>query len=197
MTPPKKFHAAVDVRSAWLLDSQPPFIKRGKLTGRFAQGVRYEREVQEYLSTLALGRIDIRYLASPWIEFWDKSGKRWCQPDAILVQPAAHLGIIIEVKYQHTEQAYFQLRHLYTPVVEKLFPDIQFGLVEIVHWHDNLTIFPEPYDFTPDPFSVRRADRISVHIYNPKRERVFEAGCGSSKGGHEEDGSLRLQKGAD
>ena len=168
----RAFHAAVGIRSARILAEKPPFIKRGKATGRFAVGVRYEREVQEHLSLLALGRPEIEYWNGPWIEFWDKSGKRWCQPDAVLLHKETRTGILIEIKYQHCAEAYYQLKQLYHPVLRFIFPGVSFGLVEIVHWHDPATIFPERYDFTPDPFSVRRADQISVHIFNPKRNRI-------------------------
>ena len=178
----RNFQAAVEVRAARILDSKPPFIKRGKATGRFAVGIRYEREVQDYLSLLALGRAELEYFASPWIEFFDKHGKRWCQPDAVLLQKNTKVGIVVEVKYQHCSDAWFQLKELYAPVLRCIFPGVTFGLVEIVHWHDPLTKFPERYDFTPDPFSVRHANRISVHIYNPKRTRIQSTGCSDGQG---------------
>ena len=168
----RKFQAAVGVRSARILAEKPPFIRRGRATGRFAVGVRYEREVQDYLSLLVLGRPEVQLWHGPWIEFWEKAGKRWCQPDAVLVHEESRTGIIVEVKYQHCADAWFQLKELYYPVLRVLFPQITFGLVEIVHWHDPSIQFPERYEFTADPFSCKHTNLIAVHIYNPKRNRV-------------------------
>lgn len=187
----------MEVRKARILEGKPPFIKRGKATGRFAVGVRYEREVQEYLSLLALGRIDLEYLSGPWVEFWDKTGLRWCQPDAVVINRELKVGIIAEVKYQHCAEAWFQLNQLYLPVLEKVYPGIAFGLLEIVHWHDPLTKFPERYDFTPDPFSVRSRSRISVHIYNPKRTRIPKVGLSGSESDGQTLGRSRLQERAE
>lgn len=168
----RKHLAAVGVRSARILAEKPPFIRRGRATGRFAVGVRYEREVQDYLSLLALGRPELQLWHGPWIEFWDRSGRRWCQPDAVLIHSGTRTGVIVEAKYQHCSEAWFQLKELYHPVLRVLFPKITFGLLEIVHWHDPSTVFPERYDLTADPFSIGHANLISVHIYNPKRNRV-------------------------
>lgn len=167
----RRFHAAVNVQRAVKLEAQPPFIKRGRATGRFAVGIRYEREVQEYLSLLALGRADLVYLNGPWLEFSCAGEKRrWCQPDAVILNTALGLGIVQEVKYQHTPDAWRQLTQLYVPVLKVVYPQIKaWGMVEIVNWHDPQITFPEPYEFTPDPFTVRNASRVAVHIYNPKR----------------------------
>lgn len=196
-SPPKRFLAAVEVRGARILDKQPPFIKRGKPSGRFAVGLRYEREVHEYLSLLALGRPELEFLQSPWIEFTDRTGRRWCQPDAVVLQRESKIGIILEVKYQHCSDAWFQLKELYFPVLRKIFPGFVFGLVEVVHWHDPTVKFPERYDFTPDPLSVRHANLVSVHIYNPKRTRVPTTGYSGSKGYGEATGSIRLSERAE
>ena len=161
------------VSSARLLPERPPFIKRGKSFGRFAVGTRYERKVQEYLALLVLGRAELDLIPSPWIEFQDSSGRRWCQPDAVILERSGGIGVIYEVKYQHTEQAWWQLKCLYQPVLHVLFPETHFGLMELVHWHDPLIHFPEPYDLTSSPWRIPSASRIAVHIFNPARAGRF------------------------
>lgn len=177
--------AAHGVTSARILDKKPDFIRRQRVVGRFAVGMRYEKAVHEYLVEATLGRPDLDYLPGPWIEFHDKSGKRWCQPDALILHREKKFGIIYEVKYSHCPEAYCQLVELYLPVCKKLYPGVTFGLIEVVHWHDPSVKFPARYNFTPDPFSVREADTVSVHIYNAKRARLKPAGY-SSRESHSE-----------
>ena len=168
--PPKRFLAAVGVRSARFLPGKPPFIRRGRSTGRYAVGIRYEREVQELIELHVLGKPELEHRNGPWLEFVDKNGKRWCQPDALVLDKAAKSCIIAEIKYQHTADAWWQLRHLYQPVLAIALPGFRFRLVEIVHWYDPLVVWPE------QPALIRSLDQmpydsslIAVHICNPKR----------------------------
>lgn len=181
----RRFIAAVGVQSAQRLQQAPPFIRRGRPTGRFAVGIRYEREVHEYLALLALGRPDLEYVPSPWFQYQDKSGRRWCQPDALIFKPESRVGIVYEAKYQHIADAWWQLTQLYVPVLQRAYPLITtWGMVEICHWHDPSVTFPEKYELTSDPLTVRNSARVSVHIYNPKRKaRSLEAGLGSGSSG--------------
>ena len=171
--PPSRFIAAVDVRSARFLPAQPPFIRRSRARGRYAVGVRYEREVQEYLALFALGRPGLEHRAGPWLEFCDKRGKRWCQPDALLLDHEQKTGIIYEVKYQHTADAWWQLHWLYLPVLRVALPHYVLGLVEVVRWYDPSVAFPERHDLTKNVGEVPNAKRIAVHIFNPKRANRF------------------------
>jgi hypothetical protein len=166
--PPNRFVAAVDVKRARLLTGQPPFIRRRRSTGRFAVGVKYERQVLEHLSLLVLGCPSVKLTPGPWIEFTDKTGRRWCQPDAILTDTKQGFSIIYEIKYQHTSDAWWQLRWLYEPVLSIILPGV-IGLVEICHWHDPATAFPEQYDLTKNPLVIPNAKRLAVHIWDPKR----------------------------
>jgi len=163
----KRFRPAVNVRWAKLLKGQPPFIRRKKAKGKYAVGVRYERQVHEYLALLALSRT-FDYIESPWIEYEDENGKRWCQPDALMVSDNA--VAIVEVKYQHIADAWWQLVHLYRPVVSVLYPRHRpICLLEIVHWFDPKTAWPEKFSLTDSPLRIPQANKVAVHIFNPKR----------------------------
>lgn len=176
----KRYRPATEVKWAKLLPHQPVFIKRKKSRGKYAVGVRYERQVQEHLALLALARPNFEYLESPWIEYEDESGKRWCQPDGLIVSSTAI--IIAEIKYQHTIDAWWQLVHLYRPVVKVLFPNHRpVCLLEIVHWHDPAVAWPERYDLTDSPLRIPQANKIAVHIFNPSRQHRF---AGLSQSGH-------------
>ena len=187
--PPKRFSAAVGVESAIFLPGKPQFIKRGRSRGRFAVGVKYEREVQEFLSLFALGRTELEYRNGPWLEFQDDSGRRWCQPDALLINWKAFECLICEVKYQHTSDAWWQLKHLYLPVLRVALPGFSFRLLEIVHWYDPLTAWPER------ALNVRDIEQclggvageaVATLIFNVRRERrILEARHSDSKGAGE------------
>lgn len=104
----------------------------------------------------------------PWLEFQDETGRRWCQPDAIVLSEGK--GIIYEVKYQHCSEAWYQLWELYLPVLEVVFPHIRFACMEVVKWLDPHVAFPEEYRLTRDVFSVPDPSRTAVHIWNPSRD---------------------------
>jgi hypothetical protein len=90
---------------------------------------------------------------------------RWCQPDALILQPRDGLLTIVEVKYQHTPDAWWQLRELYLPVVSLAFgPDWRIAMLEVVKWYDPHVSFPETPLLTPDPLRPPHG-RIGVHIW--------------------------------
>lgn len=114
-----------------------------RASGRSAaqkNGLRYEENVQRTLLAL-----DHRYLASPFVRFSDDSGQRYCVPDGVLDSAAGF--VVYEVKFQHTADAWWQLRKLYQPVLEKLKP---VRVVEICHIYDPATPFPEPVQLSLD-----------------------------------------------
>lgn len=88
------------------------------------------------------------YLPGPWFEFYSSgvSHKRWCQPDGLLFQPYDHTITIIEIKLQHTADAWWQTKMLYLPVVAAVFPPELwcYNICEIVKWLDPATHFPWP-----------------------------------------------------
>lgn len=167
--PPKRFVAAVGVRSARFLPSKPPFIKRGRSVGRYAVGIRYEREVHELLELHCLGKPEFVLKLGPWLEFTDRSGRRWCQPDALLLSTQRKECLICEIKYQHTPDAWWQLTQLYQPVLAVALPGYTFGLVEIVHWFDPLIQWPEQVRFAAHLSSVTFNGPAFIHICNPRR----------------------------
>lgn len=119
----------------------------------------YERKVQKHLSELYEG-----YIPSPWLEFscGGESEKRFCCPDGILVDIKRGLIVIVEVKLSHTADAWWQIRHLYQPLLEVLFgPNWRFAACEVTKFIDPATVFPEPFvrlrnidDALPGKFGV-------------------------------------------
>lgn len=92
---------------------------------------------------------------------------RWCQTDGLLIQPQGGLITIVEIKYQHTPDAWFQLRELYEPVVRRAFgPAWEVALLEVVKWYDPSTFFPERHLMCADPLHPPIGS-IGVHIWAP------------------------------
>lgn len=196
--PPPKFKAAVGVRSAQFLAERPPFIKKGRSTGRFAVGIRYEREAKEWLSLFALGQANLRLLDGPWLAFQDDSGKRWCQPDAVLLDDDLKECTIIEIKYQHTSDAWYQLKQLYLPVLRCALQGYSFRLLELVHWLDAAASWPEELISVPTLDSRWRDQAVATLIFNKRRERrILEARDRQRSGGGQADGPLWPAKGAE
>lgn len=161
--PPANFHPAGDVRwAAWA--QQPPFIREKRRTGRRAQGVRYERKVHEYLEAM----FPDQYIPSPWLMFEELgvARPRWCQPDGLLIDLARGEVTIVEVKYQHTSDAWWQMFKLYRPVLEVLLPKglWTYRCVEVVKWYDPATVFPAAVRLSECPKGV---GEMSVHIWRP------------------------------
>jgi len=137
--PPANFHPALHILHAEFSD--PPMLKKCRYTGRRLQGIRYEHAVHEYLGF----RYGNFYLPSPWLKFFAEGKWRWCQPDGLLFRPDAGRIIIVECKYQHTADAWWQVRHLYQPVLEHMLPRTlwTYEVCEVVKWYDPAVVFPE------------------------------------------------------
>lgn len=140
----------------------PPFIRQQKRTGRRRQGELYEQAVhREFLERYP------GYVPRPWLNFYDREGSKWCQPDGLLVNPWQGQISIIEAKYQHTEAAHFQLFRVYLPVVSHLFAGLyKIALVEVVKWFDPAVLCPVSPSLCKDP-STAQVGRFNVHIWRP------------------------------
>lgn len=143
--------------------SVPPQLRRRHYTGRRAEGVRYEKKVQDYLQ---YSYADL-YLASPWIKFFEAGSWRWCQPDGLLWDFRRGVITIVEIKYQHVALAWWQTKQLYAPVLRLMFPErlwkIEF--CEIVKWYDPAVVFPEKVILACDVDMPHTG--FKVHIYKP------------------------------
>lgn len=121
-------------------------------------GLRYEERVHEAL-TQALGK---RYFRTPHVHFSDDRGSRTCVPDALVVSDSGK-HILIEVKYSHMPEAWWQLRRLYQPVLQTILPQVL--VLEICRTFDPDMPFPERVELvdgvlewdkvgTPEKFGV-------------------------------------------
>jgi hypothetical protein len=164
--PPLDFIPVQVCEWAELADLQPEFIHRPIRRGRRLQGIKYEAAGQVWLRH----QYGTAYVGGQWIRFRaDGQGKtRWCQTDGILVDAEHKVLTIIEFKYQHTENAWWQLFRLYKPVVEKLFSGRGFRVkcLEICKWFDPAIRAPQAPVLCQNIGAVQEGE-FGVHIWKP------------------------------
>jgi len=163
---PRKFKPAGEIVWAEFC-GPPPFLRENrKRKGKRAEGIRYEKKAQVYLG----GELEEGYTGSPWLRFRSVESKRprYCQPDGILFDIEGGRITIFEIKLQHTVDAWWQLEHLYMPVVQFLFPAKLWTLsvCELVKWYDPATAFPVKPKLMRD-LRGARPEAFSVHIWKP------------------------------
>ena len=143
---------------------EQPQLRRQAYTGRRPLGVKDEKGVQAFLERA----FPTRYVASPWIKFFvaGASKWRWCQPDGLLIDTQAGWITVVEVKYNHTSDAWAQLKLLYLPVLQAIFPAKlwQFDCCEVGKWYDPAVVYPEPVVLAHD--ITMRHQAFKVHIHN-------------------------------
>ena len=176
MIKPRRFVSAHNVLWARLLDEQPAFITRRRARGAKARGVTYERKAHEYLQERLIGLPQVDYHKSPWIEFKDTFGVRYCQPDAFILDLEHKHLCVVEVKYRHSEEAWWQLWRLYIPLAKKLYEGFACGALEVCKWFDPSTKFPGECVLTKDPLYIPDASKTAVHIFNPQRQKAYASG---------------------
>jgi hypothetical protein len=161
--PPKGFRVANDVEWVQYSPSAPAFVRRSRRrTGRRAAGEAYERKVHAELAD----RYGDFYVPSVWWRYGTHTETRWCQTDGLLFRPLDRLITIIEVKLQHTPDAWWQVRHLYHPVLRKAFPEPlwMYNFCEVVKWYDPSVCFPEYHHLAADPLAIG-SGKFGVHIW--------------------------------
>jgi hypothetical protein len=84
----------------------------------------------------------------------------------LLFQPKQQKVLIIEVKYKHTVDAYWQLEDKYVPVMRSIFRDWEISTLEIVKWYDPSTSFPVEVKLQKHILNSKPSE-FGVHIWNP------------------------------
>lgn len=167
---PSNFSPAGFVYWAQFFPGQPSHIKPQRARGARAEGIRYEKKVQEFLKKQDWG--DYELIPSPWIIFRTGESKRdrFCQPDALLVNVKTKHIVVIEIKLQHTQNAWWQIRQLYEPVLRIIYPGYTFSPIEIVRWLDSRAVFPETFRHCEAVLPIT-GPQFGVHIYDPRLNR--------------------------
>lgn len=163
--PPRGFIEPMEILHPRLSAIGPSYSngKKVRVQGPRAQGIFYEKKVQEYLLYL----YPKHYLPSPWFSFVDRERVRWCQPDGLLIDPEQGLIVVVEVKRSHIGDAWWKLHKLYVPVVREYFGrDWTLRAVEVVRYCDISIAFPfaklcEFIHLAPE------LPKTGVHIWKP------------------------------
>jgi hypothetical protein len=144
-----------------MLCHEPHFVEAGyAVEGALRAGQRYEARVQESLSA----QYPDTYVRSPWFIFSGEGGMRYCQADGLLFDfPSAQITIV-EIKLHHCIEAWWQLVHLYQPVVAATFGmSWKLALAEVCKAHDPLVSLPVVSQLHAD-LTKCRPEEYSIHI---------------------------------
>jgi len=99
-------------------------------------GLRYEQKVHDVLSSI----YETRFTPSPSILFEEGGRLRRAIPDGVLALDGC--VVAVEVKYTHTELAWWQLKRLYAPLLTRIYTKMPVRCVEVCHTYDPGTMFP-------------------------------------------------------
>ena len=138
MLVPVNFSTVGIAKNIHWLDETTAFIKRArkqKKSGAALAGLKYENEVNDAFTK----RYPDRYLIGPWIEFYadDETRIRVAQPDGIIFDLSRGSLTIIEIKLRHTIRSWWQLRHLYEPIIKAAFPGWIISVCEVIKYYDS------------------------------------------------------------
>ena len=149
----------------------PPFVKKRRRRGRKGVGLRYEAKVQKYFC----GEFGYEYIPGPWFRYSVQDRPKvvnYAQPDGLLIQPRRGTITVVEIKYNHCAESYFQLVDKYLPLVVAMFDKSlwTFPLITVVKWYDRSTSYPASIRLR-ESIDVCSTSEIGVHICRPDRMR--------------------------
>lgn len=158
-----------DITHVEIIEGIPPFVKKRRRKGRLGVGLRYEGKVQKYFCS----EFGYEYVPGPWFKYTVADRPRvinYAQPDGLLIQPTRGTVTIVEIKYSHCAESYFQLVDKYLPLVSKLFGSSlwTFPLVEVVKWYDRDTAYPTDVRMRA-AIDECLPGEIGVHICRPEK----------------------------
>ena len=148
----KKRNIIRGLRWAKALDRQPNFLSSPKIRGIQRAGLIYENRIANYLQAI-YGKDVIH---GQWYAFEDRRGLGWCQPDIIILPNRNRKYILVIVcKLKATKKAWVQLNYLYRPIMERLYPQVEIRLVQVVkNLNKNLEL--QMLDNVDDMFSQEK-----------------------------------------
>lgn len=147
----------------------PGFVTKRRARGAKGRGLRYEAQAHNGMSRA----FDGLYVPSPWFRYKRFSNPgvwSFCQPDGLGFDFHRGVCFVVEVKYKHTADAYFQLYDRYLPMLDfwlnrhqKLW---QLAPIEVCYWFDRATAFPTVISLQRNVKDAR-PNEMSVNIWRP------------------------------
>lgn len=146
---------------------QPPGFLHGlqhRRTARQKIGLRYEHRIQCQLQE----QFELRYIPSQWWKYHDGQRIRYCQFDGLLLNDEQRTVTIVEIKYSHTSDAYWQLENVYVPVLRAFLKASPWlvATCEVVKWFDGTLHYPRQPTLVSGLDNCRPGN-FSVHIMSP------------------------------
>ena len=157
------------ITSVEIMHGVPPFVKKRRRRGRKGVGLKYEAKVQKHF----VEEFGYEYVPGPWFRYSVRDRPKvvnYAQPDGLLIQPRRGTITIVEIKYSHCSESYFQLVDKYLPLARKLFGSDcwEFPLVTVVKWYDRDTSYPASIRLR-ESIDKCNTTEIGVHICRPGR----------------------------
>lgn len=112
------------------------------------------------------------FIPGPWFRYRVDGHPKWlyAQPDGLLFDFYKQLVVIVEMKYNHCSEAYFQMFDKYIPIVnhwlnarERLW---ELACCEMVYWYDRAVVTPKEVTLRKFPHQARPGE-MAVHIWRP------------------------------
>lgn len=114
---------------------ESPWKTSPKLSGRAAEGIRFQQKVHEDLRELArYGELKPEI----WIQYRDTYGIHYCSPDDVLVLPNRVMIVESKLSLRRYETARTQLKALYKPVLEYIYQRPTILVLAFKHFCGNL-----------------------------------------------------------
>ena len=120
-------------------------------------GLRYEQKVHDVLGAIYEGR----YRKSTSILYEDRTGLHRAIPDGVLVLD--RVWVALEIKFSHTERAWWQLMRVYVPLLRGLAPPGTTVVpCEVCSTYDPEVRLPGPHVLTESLHSLSEGWRMGV-----------------------------------
>lgn len=164
----KKSDLTGEVEWAHIIRRPPPFVNptRPVRSRRKRQGLLYQQKLDTYLTAA----YPHQYIPGPWVRYSVWEDVRWCQPDGLIIDIVKGRITIVEAKYSHVIDAWYQLIYLYLPVVKAIFGEStglwRYSTLEIVKWFDPAVQCPQQPTMCHTPHLAKPGD-FSVNIWRP------------------------------
>lgn len=129
-------------------------------------GLKYEWKGHLHL----LDKYGYEYVPGPWFRYSTEQNPtriNYVQPDGLIVRLKEGIVTIVEFKWSHTVDAYYQLVDRYLPLMEHFFgKDFEFHMVEICRWYSPQIQFPGKAGLKKDIDRLTPGE-VGIHIWKP------------------------------
>ena len=149
MIPPHGFNPAGKIYAASILNGVPAFSRKRKYTtGKQKAGVHFEKAMSARFAT----EFEPFYYYNIWFKYSSESYRteKFAEPDGLLFDIERGIITIVEIKLRHCTKAWWQLRQLYQPILQFLFPDWKIEVCEVFRYANPNEKIPEKMFFVKD-----------------------------------------------